>query len=448
MINEFVSQREEYKKPIREIFQDPIHGAIIVEPHEKLFINTAVFKRLRRIKQLQSVHLVYPGANHTRFEHILGVMHVSSYFAENLLEPLVDSGAIKHREKNYYVRLARMWALAHDIGHGPFSHTFDNVVLSKFGTNHEKLSAQLIREEPELSQLFMKKEFKNLGLKQGDITKAQEEFSTKKFDKIETALLQIIKGAYSADVIDYLLRDSYHCGTPEYGNIGWQRLILTSSIVKNRIVLEKRSKPTLLSFYFSRHQMFNTVYYHRTSRTVDIMVRDILKEGYQVIEPYIQDLKKYVGLDEESLLQILKNSDGRVSEIVGDYLARRIPWRLVDEKEIPVTDTIVTKMVKDESYQNKVVEEIRKSLKNKIDFFVDGVYLKETPLSPFGDTQMVDLYDVNTRKIESYNLLSDLTRGQHTVWIRVYVNKKDDAHRSKLSSAFRKTFGEMEEVHM
>lgn len=446
-MTELTAQGDVSQEAFRDIIQDPIHGFVTVEPHEKLFIDSAVFQRLRRIKQLQSVHLVYPGANHTRFEHVIGVMHLSGYFAEKTLDPLVQNGILKPSEFSRYYYLARLWGLFHDVGHGPFSHAFDNAILKELGTNHELLCARFIREIPEMHELFARREFKETGLTPDDVAKSQEAFSERKFDDIEKALLYVIKGPYSADIADFILRDSYHSGVREYGNIGWQRLVLTSLIRKNKVVLEDRSKAALLSFYFSRHQMFNTVYYHKTCRAADRMIRDLLTAGKEKITPFVENLGKYLELDEESLILMLKR-DVSTSALAADYLARRIPWRLAYETQWGTSESAIAQMVKDETYQKLLEENIQKQLRSDLSFFVDGAYLRETPLSPFEGQSTVTIYNRDTATEEEWNPLAEFYRGGgHAFWIRVYINKKDDSQRQMLLEACRR-IAQIGNVHM
>jgi HD superfamily phosphohydrolase len=446
----FVSQREELKSPIREFVHDPVHGPIRLEPHEKLFLDTPIFQRLRRVKQLQTAHFVYPGANHTRFEHTLGVFHIASYFADNVLEQLVDSGTLKHTEKLHYKRLVRLWALFHDVGHGPFSHTFDTAVMSKIGMNHEKLSIRIIKENDEIHKGFSSKEFKATGISIRDVIKAQED-SLSKFNPIEKALLQIIKGPYSADTTDYLLRDSYHTGV-EYGRVAWQRLILTSRILGDKMCLEKRSKAALISFFFARHQMFDTVYYHRTNSAADRMIRDILERASDTILPYVEDLNKYVDLDEESLLQMLKNSsDKTTSQMTRDYMNRKIPWRLAYEEQKPINESLLIELLRSEQYQKAIQQKIERKVSKDLNFYVTGFYIPETPLNPFRNIAEVDIYNHDTDSVESWNFIHDLYMHSpfHT-WLRVYIDKKyGQKDKAALVRAAKDVFsGSVAEVHM
>jgi len=200
-----------------EIVKDPILGYIKIYEHEKQIIDTPIFQRLRRIKQNTGVHYAYPCATHTRFSHSLGVMHIAGLFTEHLLEQIPR---VRENTKKKYYYLMRLWGLTHDIGHGPFSHSFDDIVLKPIHkTDHEKLGAKILRE----CSYFPKcvKPENNIEINLGEIAslfevKAAEEWPLNKrigsSDVNERVLYYVCRGAYSADIMDFLLRDSYFTG--------------------------------------------------------------------------------------------------------------------------------------------------------------------------------------------------------------------------------------------
>jgi len=187
--------------------RDPIHGFIYREPREKKIVDTKVFQRLRRLKQLALASLVYPGAVHSRFEHSLGSFHIAREVASRLLPNESD------RE------LVRLAALLHDIGHGPFSHVSEPI-LQRFSTVdlgsdrqqiHEIISSKIIQTDRELLRI--------LGEEQcGDITRLMSGSYGYRI------LKDIVSGPLDVDKQDYLLRDSYFCGV-KYGVYDLHRLI-------------------------------------------------------------------------------------------------------------------------------------------------------------------------------------------------------------------------------
>jgi HD superfamily phosphohydrolase len=177
--------------------RDPIHGFIFREPIEQGIVDTKIFQRLRRLKQLALAYLVYPGALHTRFEHSLGAFHVACRVAKQL--QLTSEEA----------RLVRLAALLHDVGHGPFSHVSEPILERhadkekvRFGPKqqvHELITSQILRQDPELAQWILQKDVeKVIGILDG-----QSGYSV---------LHDIVSGPIDADKQDYLLRDSYFCG--------------------------------------------------------------------------------------------------------------------------------------------------------------------------------------------------------------------------------------------
>lgn len=193
--------------------RDPIHGFIQRSDLEARVIDTSVFQRLRGIKQLALANLVYPGANHTRFDHSIGVMHVAGRLALQLL------GA----ESTEKIQLVRLTALLHDVGHGPFSHVAEKILDESFDTGkvkpenrekiHELIACQIIESNQELAE--------HLG-------SAVKEQIIKALKGVEAdALIKgIVSGPLDADKQDYLLRDSYFCGV-KYGVFDLERLIGT-----------------------------------------------------------------------------------------------------------------------------------------------------------------------------------------------------------------------------
>src|ERR1041384_3145404 len=178
---------------------DPVHRYIRFSEVEKDLIDTAIFQRLRRIRQLAGAHLVYPGAQHSRFEHSLGTMHVAGYAGETLL----TKGYLDDEDKVQKLRLA---ALLHDVGHGPFSHLFEEVLELKRKISHEDIGKQMISGST-LSDILKKH-----GYNPSDICRLSFGESKIKF------LNEIIAGGLSADLMDYLSRDGLFTGV-EYGKI-------------------------------------------------------------------------------------------------------------------------------------------------------------------------------------------------------------------------------------
>lgn len=216
------------------IIKDEIHGNIEVSESERAVIDHPDFQRLRRIKQMAFTYLVYPGAMHTRFEHSLGVMHLSSVLCERL-------GFDKETSS-----IVRMFALIHDIGHLPFSHESEKVLKHYIG-NHEQIGRKKILEG---------------SLK--DVI--NENFNAKKVLDMEKSLHgRVVTSDLGVDRMDYLVRDARNTGVA-YGMIDIERIIHTLEMKKNDIVLKEGGLEAAESLLIARFMMFSTVYLHKTVR--------------------------------------------------------------------------------------------------------------------------------------------------------------------------------------
>jgi len=376
-------------------------------------------------------------------------MNISGYFSEKLLEPLVFSGKISSETQKKCTYLARLWGLLHDIGHCPFSHVFDSAVLQKAKTDHEEIGVEIVQNSPELSIIF-KKLSKDPGIEVEDICLAMMKEIPQDIEDLEKALLYVIRGPYSADVIDYLLRDSHHAGVREYGQVSWQRLILTSLIHNGKVVLEQRSEPALSSFYVSRHQMYNTVYYHRTCRAIDRMIRDMLEIEKDYLLKRTENLQLFSQFDEEELLQTLRNKKNDAGRIARDILNRSVWWKEVYTKETVFGEESFKDMISDQTYQSKQEQRIAGKLKSYSageDFFVDGAYLKESPLSPFAGVSSVTLFNPETGEAKEWSFDNYLGRAGFTFWIRVYKRAESSLSEETLYKTCVQVFGGSAETH-
>jgi len=297
-------------KPWGEI-KDPVHGYIYINELEKHLIDLPPMQRLRRIRQLSAAYLTYPGAEHTRFNHSLGVMQIAGEIADHLR----GLGVLNEED----VSKARLAGLLHDVGHGPFSHLYEEV-LEKRGVTHEDLSRLVIRES-EVSEVL-----KAQGYDVNEISK----LSTGVLNS-EPLLNQIIAGQFSADVMDYLVRDSYFTGV-EYGRIDIKRLINSLDVMDRRLVMDIASLYALEAFMIARYEMFKAVYFHRTVRAAAVMLVRAMK--------YVDDklglssfrtVNEFLEMDDSSLMNRLlslkgaRDKSSRIAyELSVDFRNRRL----------------------------------------------------------------------------------------------------------------------------
>lgn len=237
----------------RKIINDPVHGFITL-PDEFIFdlIEHPFFQRLRRIKQLGLSHLVYPGANHTRFHHALGAMH--------LMTKAIDVLRSKNIQISEEERLGAIIAiLLHDIGHGPFSHTLEHTLLKSI--HHE-----------EVSLLFMQRLNKEFN---GKLDLAIAIF-TNNYPK--TFLHQLVSSQLDMDRLDYLQRDSFFTGVSE-GVVGSDRIITMLDVKDNNLVIEEKGIYSIENFIGARRIMYWQVYMHKTVVSSEFMLTSVLRRA-------------------------------------------------------------------------------------------------------------------------------------------------------------------------
>lgn len=369
------------------LIKDPVHGYIRVYEHERCIIDSMAFQRLRRLKQLSTTHLVYPGAVHTRFSHSLGVMHVAGIFAEHIYAK-TDAGK---DEVNRLVGVARLLGLLHDIGHGPFSHTFEDHVLVNYGTNHEVIGGRIVSEVPEVAECFDKYIEKEYGVSAETMGKMIEAPTTEVWPLTsnvssgvtEKSLYYIIKGPYSADIIDYLLRDSIFTGA-NYGiGLDWERLAYNSVFVNDRLVLDYKAKDVLDHMLIARIFMFKNVYFHKTTRAFDKIAGEMLVKADEILnfKEGVNDLRKYLELDDE---YVLSHPEVRKLEEARYLLERKVPYKAVYQAVLPI-DTSTKVFL---NFSKKIIkEELEERLRSMADLgdsenfiFVDTPKLPTNPM--------------------------------------------------------------------
>lgn len=272
-------------------FRDPIHGFIEVNEGERKIIDSDVFQRLRRIKQLAMSFYVYHGAEHTRFGHSLGAMHVASRALDSLKK---KKKLDEYDDKAFEVlkQKARLAALLHDIGHPPFSHGSEKELFPD-NLKHENYSIRII--ERYLSDII-DNEFSDI--------KTEDVISllTKKVSKPEYFLRELIDGELDTDKLDYLLRDSYYCGV-KYGNYDLERILETFTIFIHQngvkqLAIESDGVHAVEGFIFARYWMFIQVYFHKTRRICDYILTNSLKELFNKYFPPMDKIDEYLKYDD------------------------------------------------------------------------------------------------------------------------------------------------------
>jgi len=396
---------------------DPIHKYIRITEVERELIDSHVFQRLRKIRQLAGAHLVYPGAHHTRFEHSLGTMHLTGLAAQSLL----DKGYII---KNDQIEILRLAALLHDIGHGPFSHLFEEVLLVKniHTTSHENIGKKIIRETI-IHDILAK-----YGYDSGYI-------ATISFGESPVTFYnELISGALSSDIMDYLPRDSFFTGV-EYGKIDYYRLISSLEVLSNgHLGINKSAINSLESMLISRYQMFKAVYFHKTVRSAEVMLLHSLLEADSQMHFSSLSLDDFIGYTDESIIDaICSLKSGSAVKLARDYKHRQL-LKCVYEKFLQnknKTENI------DLTKKQILLKKIIKSLDIQDDLiFIDVSRTPSMPLTPtkqeLNSIMLVDKDSEFETPISEIPLIDSISG--FLDMIRVYAT---DVNRDKLEKALK-----------
>lgn len=255
----------------RKIINDPVHGFITIN-HPLIFkiVEHPYFQRMRRIKQMAMASLVYPGAVHTRLHHALGAYHLMCI----AINELKDKSVPISPEEELAVKCA---ILLHDIGHGPFSHALEHLLVQN--VHHEKLSLQIMEA--------MNVEFEGAL----DLTIA---IFTGRYHK--PYLHQLISGQLDMDRMDYLSRDSFFTGVSE-GVIGYGRILKMLAVNDNQLMVEEKGVHSVEKFLIARRQMYWQVYLHKTVIAAEKMMVNILRRARELYESGDQEVKLHSPLD-------------------------------------------------------------------------------------------------------------------------------------------------------
>jgi HD superfamily phosphohydrolase len=343
---------------------DPIHKHIRFTKVEHDILDNQMFQRLRRIRQLAGAHLIYPSAQHSRFEHSLGTMHIAGYAGETLL----SKGYLESEEEIQELRLA---ALLHDIGHGPFSHLFEEVLNEKNRKNHEDIGKEIILKS-EISDIISR-----YGHDPSTISNLSCGQSKIKF------LNEIIAGSLSADIMDYLPRDGMFTGT-EYGNIDYHRLVTSFRVVtKNHLALDRSALYSFESMLISRYEMFKAVYFHKTVRSAEVMLLHSMLLADDQLNLTDISLENFLELTDENVLEriiSLKHQNEIASKLAIDYRSRRL-LKCVYERFLHRHDPTFKKINRDtlNDLGLRIAEEAGVSGSS---VFVDSSRASSMPLTP------------------------------------------------------------------
>lgn len=394
-----------------KIIRDPVHNLIPFHATDcdKLLlnlINAREFQRLRRVKQLGMSEFVFPGANHSRFAHSIGVMHTARQF----LNRLRVLGERITKEQETIVLSA---ALLHDVGHGPFSHAFEKITEE----DHEKRTLEIIKNRDTEVNKTLRGFDKALP---GHLAQFFDK-SVGSSDSLPPYMVGIVSSRLDADRFDYLQRDSYATGT-NYGKFdpGWLILHSFPDKKRGRLYLGKKALLATEAYVFARHHMYQSVYFHKTTRAAEVILRLIFKRFKERLDALSKakrkklvpgcpavvmaafrgkiDLANYLRLDDHCITEFVKAcefSSDKVLKMLGSALLNRHLLKAVDATEAN-GDQVA-------NFKAAAQDVVRKRKELDAEFAFAEDIAEDTPYKP---------YDFDKEKPESMIWVEDLSGNQ------------------------------------
>ena len=383
-----------------KVIRDPIHGYIELDELTLSLVDSPPMQRLRRISQLGLSNLVYPGANHTRFEHSLGVMHLAS-----ILTSGIDT--VSNDEKDEL----KVAALLHDMGHAPFSHVTEGLLRHYTRQGHEDIR-EIIRKT-EVSEIL-----DDHGI---NPSKVESHIQGK------TDFGKILNSEIDVDKMDYLVRDSHYTGVA-FGLVDHMRLINELRFYENKLVVSEGGVKAAESLLVSRFLMHPSVYYHHVSRIAETMftraVDDLIQ--HELLDPF--DLRR---MDDARIFEMIRNNDGYAGE-----LASRLDNRKLYKRALYVGfDEVGENVLKQRKHIRRIESEIAD---------IVGIDSKEVLIDIPRDPEIVEmkaLVKMNGRMLrldECSHVVATLEQAHRDNWkMGVYTTRE---HREKVGKAAREFF--------
>jgi HD superfamily phosphohydrolase len=388
------------------LLADPLYGYIEItkgragQSGESELLNSPWLQRLRRVHQLQSAWWVFPSAEHSRFVHLLGAMHLASLFARRV-DPSLRAAFPDAPSPALVEETLRLAGLLHDVGHGPFGHFFDHEVLAEWHIDHEVIGRHLVTHQL------------------GDHITSLRSSPSGPFDTGETvdpmwvawvmadadiegytpppwlrALKPILCGPATVDNLDYVPRDAYMCGI-SLGPVEVQRLIHYTFVSGDTIVLHGHAVAALEMFLASRLYMYLNVYHHRTGRRFDLSMREVFAPTIAELLPGnpLQRIDDYLALTDWSVLEAVQRwqhePEGTTRRELADAWARittrDLRWQLAFE-------TILHRGMETANLQERVVAALPRDFAGaRIE--VDVAAARIAPHNPMTEHGFVQIYD-------------------------------------------------------
>jgi HD superfamily phosphohydrolase len=442
------------------LLADPLYGYIqftvpvegqTEERTEKDLIDTPWLQRLRKVHQLQSSFWVFPSGEHSRFQHSLGTMHMAGRFADRLYPSLKQVFGRQCPSPSYVKEVLRLTGLLHDIGHGPFSHFFDQNFLEPLhGTTHEGIGQRIVLER--LGHIIRGIRRSPDGPFETDevirpehiayLMRKPEAGTGDQIPRWLQTLQPVFSGIYTADNMDYIQRDAYMTGF-SLDMVDIDRLLYYTFVTEKGLTLHRSGSSTLRRFVNARFTMYADVYFHRTNRAVDLHMQEIFQETIQLLYTvdFRESLDAYLLVSDWSLLEGVQrwatDPDPRKRALGAEWakiLNREVKWKMAYDHMETMDEPRGKKFWSTKDLEEAIRKHLPEPLRG-IDFRVDMARQDPRPLNPWTEeTKKILIYDPATGKA-SPSAVADLFRYIPAQVAHYRVFALDHTHDAELAAA-------------
>jgi HD superfamily phosphohydrolase len=456
--------------------RDPIYGYIYTTEQENAVMETQEFQRLDRLSQTPGARVVYPGATNTRKAHSLGTMHLihkamlhllyrqCPIFRESMMPALYYEPVIAKNTKlldslesvvqcewwnrNTIVtnlQTVRLAALLHDVGHGPFSHAFEEACANAgFAFDHEAMGVWILREKlkPHIIDPIKVDDVASILTKQRDM-------------KRPFFVRELIDSPFDCDKLDYLNRDSYHAGTPEYGRVDSERIIDGFRVMNSKVLISSSAMDALMNSLGSYQAMYANVYFHHTCRIFEFMLADALKLVPDYVKKLATDMNVFLETDDMTIVNEIKHMSfqksgddkfGEAYEILKSLMDRKLAYKLI------VRHTLTLSVARDGEVEleklARELEEAGADIGVRVDFKARVKPIGVDPRNLLDWLTRENIFDEDdeispVKSIETLNRAHYRALTQYQVLFNVFAHRKE-AKSSEYAYAVKRTQGEAE----
>jgi hypothetical protein len=386
-------------------------------------------QRLRRLRQLAGSEYVYPGANHTRFEHCVGVMFLAGKVTEN-----PNLSRIVSDDEADMIRLS---GLLHDVGHGPFSHVFEQLLIRDLEKTHEDITSWIIAES-EIGDKLTK-----LGYHKDDVAK----LAVGKLHKPGKGFWnQIISSGVDVDKQDFIVRDTYHTGA-EYGFIDVFRLIHALDVLGEDLAVELGALSALEAFMIARIESFKSIYFHRVGRAGQIMLAKAMEKANPELGlTAFKTPEEYLAMDDYTVWAALKKCS-KSKPIIED-LERRRMLKCAYERTFYEKDAVVSNIFGRENSRRQMQDEIAKEAGVEVENVIIDV--PTVPSVPYHHAVLMESMEIpvfiksqtgekNLQRLSEISKIFETLKGFINI-LRVYT---DEPNREVVEKAAVKILGKI-----